>query len=75
MKGATAVEYHQRCVRKLGEVCSRENQIVAELPILSESEPKDEKSWLDMSKEEVLISEYVATFSLNVAMFCPIKRQ
>ncbi len=54
MKGATAVEYCQRCVRKLDEVCSRENQIVADLPILSESEPKDEKTWLNMSKEEVL---------------------
>ena len=53
LKGAAAVEYSQRCMRRLDEVSTKENQALAALPQISDTESESDKTWLDVSREEV----------------------
>ena len=53
LRGAAAVEYSQRCTRRLDEVSTNESQALAALPQILDTEAESDKTWLDMSREEV----------------------
>ena len=69
MKGSAAVEHAQRCMRALDACCSKENEVLSGLSSTCTEiceNVKEEKTWLDFSKEKVevlsLLLQLVCTF-------------